>query len=295
MLLGLALCPLAAPAFAARRLVSVRPTSIAYNQGVAYDPRSGSFFFSGVTSATNSGLFRTDPRLRRTASRYAAIPASVQRFNHIGDLSFDSVRRRLLVPLECYYPRGGGNTCQRAAIGVADPHTLAVHYRVLLDASQIVKASWVEISPDGRWIWTSAGRHLIAYRASDVNPATAARQRTAGAAGLVGHDLGAVLPTAGLTGAAVLPSVAGYRLLLSLNRGTFFQVVSYLVTSASDGSPSIRSSPRPEMTVRRSTLNYEAEGLTVTARRAGAYPLKAPLHWQMLPSASLYMRVLNYA
>jgi hypothetical protein len=293
-LLALALCPLAAPALAAR-LVSVRPTSIAYNQGVTYDPRLGSFFFSGVTSATNSGLFRTDSRLRQTAARYAAIPASRQHFNHIGDLSFDPVRRRVLAPLECYYPRRGGNTCRRGAIGVADPRTLALRYRVLLDASQIAKASWAEISPDGSWIWTSAGRHLLAYRASDVSPATAARQRTGGAPGLVGRDLGAVLPTAGITGAAELPSVAGYRLLLSLNRGTFFQVVSYLVTTAPDGSPSISSSPRPEISVRRSTRNHEAEGLVVTPRRAGAYPLGAPLHWQMLPSFSLYMRILSYA
>ena len=169
---------LTAPALAATRLVSARRASILYNQGVAYDPRLGSFFFTGVTSLTNSGLFRTDSRLRRTGTRYAAISASPQRFNHIGDLSFDPVRRRLLVPLECYYPYRGGNTCRRGAIGVADPVTLALRYRVLLDSSQIVKASWVESSPDGRWIWTSAGTHLLGYPAAEVSAATASSSRS---------------------------------------------------------------------------------------------------------------------
>ena len=289
---------LAPPAIAARRVVSVRSTSIAYNQGASYDPRLGSFFFAGVTSLDNSGLFRTDSRLRRTASRYAAIPANPQRFNHIGDLSVDSVRRRLLVPLECYYPLRGGNTCRRAAIGVADPRTLALRYRVLLDAAQIAKASWAECSPDGRWIWTSAGTHLLAYRAGEVSVVTAARQRAGTAPGLVGRDLGPVLPTSGITGAAVQASsrLGGYRLLLSLNRGALFQLVSYDVTTTPDGSPAIAgTAPRIEVSVRRSTLNHEPEGLAVTAKRAGAYPLGAPLHWQMLPASPVHIRVLSYS
>jgi hypothetical protein len=99
-LLAMALSPLAQPAVAARGLVSVRPVSIAYNQGVAYDRATGGWFFSGATSPTNSGLFRTDSRLRPTAGRYAAIPVTREGFNHIGDVSFDPPRRRLLVPLE---------------------------------------------------------------------------------------------------------------------------------------------------------------------------------------------------
>jgi hypothetical protein len=295
-LLAIALSPLVQPAVASRGLVSVRPVSIAYNQGVAYDRTTGGWFFSGATSPINSGLFRTDSRLRPTAARYVAIPATPERFNHIGDVSFDSARRRLLVPLECYFPRRGGNTCGRAAIGVADPRTLALRYRLLLDSSQIAKAAWVEISPDARWIWTSAGTHLLAYRAAEVSAATASRQRVGTAAGLVGRDLGPILPSSGVTGAAASGSTAGrYRLLLSLNRGAFFQVVSYPLGTAADGSPVIvGSGPRVEISVRRSTLNREPEGLAVTPRRGVGYPLGGPLHWQMRPAASLYMRLLTY-
>jgi hypothetical protein len=295
ILVAIALSPLVQPAAARRGLASVRPVSIAYNQGVAYDGATGGWYFSGATSTTNSGLFRTDSRLRPTAGRYAVIPPGPERFNHIGDLTLDRVRRRLLLPLECYYPRGGGNVCGRAAIGVADPHTLAFRYRVRLSTSQIVKAAWVEASPDARWIWTSAGTHLLAYAAADVNPAMALRQR-AGAGGIVGRDLGPLLPTAGVTGAAVSGSTAGrYRLLLSLNRGSFFQVVSYAVATAADGSPLIADPrPRVEASLRRSALNREPEGLAVSPRRLGAYPLGGSLHWQVRPAVSLYMRLLAY-
>ena len=295
-LLAIALSVPAQPAVGARGLASVRPVSIAYNQGVAYDRTTGAWFFSGATSLTNSGLFRTDPRLRPTAGRYAAIPVTAERFNHIGDVSFDAARRRLLVPLECYYPRRGGNTCRRAAIGVADPRTLALRYRVLLDSSQIAKAAWVEISPDARWIWTSTGTHLLAYRAAEVSAVTASRQRAGVAGGLVGRDLGPVLPGPGVTGAAASGPAAGrYRLLLSLNRGAFFQVVSCELGTGADGSPALAGpGPRVKISLRRSALNREPEGLAVTPRRGAGYPLGGPLHWQIRPAASLYMRMLTY-
>jgi hypothetical protein len=102
--------------------------SIAYNQGIAFDRARGDFFFDGVSSTTNSGLYRTNSRLARTGADTAVIPATREGYNHAGDLSFDPLRQRVLLPLECYYPAAGGNTCGTGAIGVADPVTLRGTY-----------------------------------------------------------------------------------------------------------------------------------------------------------------------
>ena len=100
------------------------------------------------------------------------IPASVRMgegYNHIGDLSWDaSEGGRLLLPLECYSPGqpNGGNTCRTGSIGVADPQSLQWRYYVKLDPTEIRKAMWNEVSPDGELVWTSAGDDLLAYRSA---------------------------------------------------------------------------------------------------------------------------------
>ena len=130
-----------------------------YWQGVTVDPQ-GNLYFDGVFS----GLYRTDPALRETGRRDDAIPASVRMgegYNHIGDLSWDaSEGGRLLLPLECYYPGepNGGNTCRTGSIGVADPQSLQWRYYVKLDPTEIRKAMWNEVSPDGELVWTSSRR-----------------------------------------------------------------------------------------------------------------------------------------
>lgn len=295
----------AAPAFASWSLTSTRTASVAYNEGVAFDPALGNFFFAGVDSPTNSGLYRTTAGLSLQAANTAVIPPTKQGYNHVGDLSFDATnvsstdpgKPRVLLPLECYYPNSGGNTCGSGAIGVVDPGTLAFLYYVRLWTGQIQKAMWDEISPDGRWIWTSSGTHLLAYNAAEVNQTTADNQLAGVWGGISGKDLGAVLPTGSVTGGAFYTDpVSGVpRLLLSLDRGTYFQVVSYGVGTASDGSPILLSpTPSTELTVTQSSSNDEPEGLATTGFFNGSYPLGGVLHWQMLPSIKLYSRILNY-
>jgi hypothetical protein len=60
---------------------------------------------------------------------------------------------------------------------------------------------WVESEPGGRWIWTSSGTHLLVYRSADISAATAHRQGGGQQAGIVGLDLGSVLPSGAVTGA----------------------------------------------------------------------------------------------
>jgi hypothetical protein len=295
----------AAPAFAGWKLNSTSTTSVAYNQGIAFDQALGNFFFAGVDSTTNSALYRTDSRLSLQADNTAVIAPTKQGYNHVGDLSFDATnvsstdtgKPRVLLPLECYYPSSGGNTCGSGAFGVVDPSSLAFLYYVRLWTGQIQKAMWDEISPDGRWIWTSSGTHLLAYNAADVNKTTADNQLSGVWGGIGGKDLGAVLPTANVTGATFYTdSVSGVaRLLLALNQGTYFQVISYGVGTAADGSPVLLSAiPNTEVTVTQSSSNNESEGLATTGAFNGSYPLGGVIHWQILPSIKLYSRILNY-
>jgi hypothetical protein len=148
---------------------------LSYWQGVTVDPH-GNLYFDGVVS----GLYRTDAALRETGRSDDAIPTSVRMgegYNHIGDISWDaSEAGRLLLPLECYYPGepNGGNTCQTGSIGVADPQSLQWRYYVKLDATEIRKAMWNEVSPDGELVWTSSGDDLLAYRTVDVAQLNAA-------------------------------------------------------------------------------------------------------------------------
>ncbi len=164
---------LAAPALAGWTLSSTSTASVAYNQGITFDSQTvgqtaRSFFFDGVSSTSNSALYRTDSRLSRTASNTAVIPPTKEGYNHAGDPSFDPSESRVLVPLECYYPNSSpSNTCSSSAFGVVDPGTLAFLYYVKLWTPQIQKAMWDEITPDGQWIFTSSGTHLLAYKAAD--------------------------------------------------------------------------------------------------------------------------------
>ena len=289
----------AAPALAGWRPTGVTGSSIAYNQGISFDPARGDFFFDGVSSATTSGLYRTNSRLAETAANVAVIPATREGYNHAGDLSFDPVGRRVLLPLECYYPENGGNTCGIGAIGVADPVSLRFRYYVNLGTAQIQKAMWAEISPDGRWIWTSSGTHLLVYRAADVNPTTAARQRAGTLGGITGKDLGSVLPTGSVTGAAFYQDafMRAPRLLLALNQDTYSEVISYAIGSARNGSPTIAGGPRSEITVAVSALDNESEGLAVTGAGLALNPLGGVLDWLILPAVtptSVNSEILSY-
>jgi hypothetical protein len=291
---------LASPALAEWKLGSTTTASIAYNQGITFDQALGNFFFVGVSSTSNSALYRTNARLSRTASNTAVIPPTKEGYNHAGDASLDpknvsitdTATPRVLLPLECYYPSSNpSNTCGSGAFGVVDPATLAFRYYVKLWTPQIQKAMWDEISPDGQWIFTSSGTHLLVYNAADINKQRADYQRAGVWGGLGGTDLGAVLPTGDVSGAGFYQG----RLFLSLNRGTSFQVVSYGIGTASGGSPMLLdATPTIEITITRSSANSEPEGLAVTAAFNGSYPLGGVLHWQMLPSVKLTSRVLNY-
>jgi hypothetical protein len=275
-------------------------SSIAYNQGITFDRAQSGFLFDGVSSLTSSGVYRTDGRLAPVAATAAVIPSTKEGYNHAGDLSFDPLRRRILLPLECYDANAGGNTCGTGAIGVVDPVTLRLRYYVNLDHRQIRKAMWDEISPDGRWIWTSSGTHLLAYRANEVNRSIARHQRDGRIGGIAGVDLGAALPTGAVTGATFYrdPRTRVLRLLLSLNLGDRFAVVSLRTATATTGRPRLLSAhPSTIITVGRSALNNEPEGLAVTAKGDRGFPLGGSLHWQMLPritQSTLFTRILNF-
>jgi hypothetical protein len=288
------------PAVAGWRLVGQHTASIAYNQGVAFEGARGELFFDGVSSPTNSGLYRTDAFLREDGANTAVIPTTSEGYNHAGDLSFDPYRGRILLPLECYYPQSGGNTCGGGAIGVVDPVTLRFRFYVNLAPRQIKKAMWVESGPDGRWIWTSSGTHLVVYRSSDISAATAHRQRSGRQAGIVGIDLGSVLPSGAVTGATFYrDGRAGTpQLLLSLNLRDTFEVVSIRIGTDSHQQPKLLSRPTAIVSVRRSLLNAEPEGLTITTNPHSRHQLRGLLQLQMLPAitpSTIFSRILSYA
>src|SRR4051812_19457369 len=125
-LLVLATCLAAAPARAADpgrwRVTGTTTLPILYYQGVTVDP-ARNFYFDGIYV----GLYRTSPGFTETARTADVIPPEVhasERYNHIGDISWDRAEGgRILLPLECYVPNGpnGGNPCLHGSIGVADP------------------------------------------------------------------------------------------------------------------------------------------------------------------------------
>jgi hypothetical protein len=256
-LLAVAVCLcVMAPAAEARgpdRWVLTGATSIpiTYWQGLTSDPAKRNVFFVGVFE----GLWRTTPYLNQTAGVGAAIPADVKAnegYNHIGDPTWN--RGRVVLPLECYYPGAGGNTCGNGAFGVADPSTLAWRYYVKLDPAEIPKAMWAETSPDGKLVWTSSGNDLLAYRSSDIvasaPPIHAARRLT-----------GAVPPT-GVTGAVFEHG----RLLLAGERDGTYQAW------AVDTKTGKR---RLELEMK---VCGESEGLDVIKMLGGR------LHWLIAPS-----------
>jgi hypothetical protein len=192
---------------------------VTYWQGLTSNPSESRFFFVGIFR----GLWKTNPRLGETAGVSDAIPSSVAQtegYNHIGDPTWKPADGgRVILPMECYDPGSGQNTCNKGAFGVADPGTLAFRYYVNLDPAEIPKAMWAETSPNGALIWTSSGDDLLAYRSSDVSFANRAPN------GPVIHAVrrlpGAVPPT-GITGAVFR---AG-KLLLSGESNGVYQVWS---------------------------------------------------------------------
>jgi hypothetical protein len=183
---------------------------------------------------------------------------------------------------------------------VADPRSLQFLYYVNLNARQISKAMWIEVSPDGRWLWTSSGTHLLVYRAADMNRDAARRQRAGTMRGITGKDLGAVLPSSGVTGAAFDEDALTRRprLLLALNRGASSEVISYSIFMGNHSPKLLSRTPRTEVMVPRSFAANESEGLAVTRLGPTVRPLGGVLHWLMLPlitGTSVYSEIFNYA
>ena len=257
-----------------------KTTSVSYWQGITFDPVARNFYFDGVST----GLYRTTESLARTGGIGNVIPSSVRSaegYNHLGDLSFDTGKGgRLLLPLECYYPGqpNGGNTCQTGSIAVAAPGTLSWQYYVKLDPAYIKKAMWAEVAPDG-WIWTSSGRDLLAYSAADVIPANAAPHGPK----LVPQRFIGVLATSSVSGATFYDG----RLFLALNRGSYFEVVSYEIGTTGTG-PELVSGPVREIERTKSSSLYETEGL------ATANAFNGVLHWQIQPQIPLSARIITF-
>ncbi|HEV8152445.1 MAG TPA: hypothetical protein VGP78_05910 [Solirubrobacteraceae bacterium] len=255
----------AAPASAADparwRISDVRNVPLEYFQGLTHDP-AGNRYFDGVFE----GLYKTDADLVERVRVPVALPASVQAlgFNHIGDFTWNPAEGgRLILPLECYTPGGpnGGNTCGRGAFGVADPATLGWRYLVRLDPADIPKAMWAESSPDGQLVWTSSGKDLVAYGASDVSAATAA----AGTAIRPVRRLTGAVPPSGVTGGAFFRG----RLLIPGQNGLEpLQIWSVDVNGAS-----------PQRLEVELPINGESEGVDVVPDGSGL------LHYLISPFA----------
>lgn len=175
-----------------------------YYQGIASDPAKR-LFFNGV----HVGLYRTDALLGETARNDDVIPPDVharEQYNHIGDIAWDAREGgRILLPMECYYPRAApgqedpNNTCNTGSFGVADPETLRWRYYVKIDPAVMAKAMWVAVSPDGQLAWTGIGKDLFAFSMDDISEANAA---PAGPAIKPVRVLRNARPPSGVTGAA---------------------------------------------------------------------------------------------
>jgi hypothetical protein len=253
-------------------------TSVNYWQGITFDAGARTFNFDGPAE----GLWRTNATLARLAGRGQGIPAQVKStegWNHLGDLSYDATRARLLVPLECYWPSAPDpNTCKTGGIAVVDPVTLAWQYYVKLDPAEISKAMWAEVSPDGRWLWTSSGTDLLAYDASQISAANA---------GPPGPPLRAVKRVAGALRASSVSGAAfdADRLYLAYDRGTYIQVLSYPVDAASGD---VGTAWRLELQRTKTSTLYETEGL------AFGSALNGRLHWQIQPRTPLYSAIYTF-
>jgi hypothetical protein len=254
-------------------------TSVNYWQGITFDAATRTFNFDGPAQ----GLWRTDAQLTRLAGRSTGIPSAVtstEGWNHLGDLTFDAGGGpRLLVPLECYSPLASDpNTCHTGGFGVVDPVTLQWRYYVKLDPAQISKAMWVEVSPDGRWVWTSSGTDLLAYDATQISPE---RAGPGGAPLVAAKRIVGVLRAPSVSGAAFL----GDRLYLAFDRGSYVQVLSYPVNPTTGD---VGTAWRLEIQRTKSSSLYETEGLAVADALGGT------LHWQIHPQSRLYARILHF-
>ena len=251
------------------RLVSASETPRSYYQGIAAGRRN--VFFVG----THGALFKTSFQLddRRAGPREVPKAASTgDGYNHAGDLGW--IRRgraRLLVPLECFQPHapGGGNTCGRGAIAVADARTLDWLHVARLSPDEIDKAMWAEPSPDGRLVWTSVGRDLLAYSAAGVLAPADPDAELHPVVGLAG-----VSPMTKVTGATFV----GERLFVAGRRGKRVQVWSIDLT---------KRTRRLEID---RVADGESEGLAAFDGAGGT------LHWQVQPfkRRGARGRVLNY-
>ena len=215
--------------------------------------------FTGIAE----GAYRTNSKLKQTAGSDSEIPAVVKTaegYNHIGDGSFDqSEGGRFLLPMECYYPGAGGNTCKTGSIGVVDPQNLAWRYYVKLDPTSIAKAMWVEMSPDGQYAWTSSGDDLLAYRSSEISAKNAA---PSGSVIKPARTLpGALKGLGGVTGAVFWRG----KLLVAGQKGGAFQINS--IDTAS-GAVKLEA---------EQTLSGESEGLDIVPVAGGL------LQWQIMP------------
>lgn len=200
LLVFVAVAALAAPALAAPTdhwtEVGRTETPLYYYQGMTHD-ESGNRYFTGI----HVGLWRTDSALNETGGNPDVIPPEVhlrEQYNHIGDPSYSG--GKIYLPLECYYPPAG-NTCKTGAIGIADAETLEMEYYVKLDPSEIKKAMWCEVSPDGQFLWTQEGNDLLAYSMTDMTTSHAAPGNAPVKA--VRKLVGAV-PASGITGATFI-------------------------------------------------------------------------------------------
>jgi hypothetical protein len=224
------------------------PIPITFYQGVTADPLGG-LYFDGIVNGLHRGARSVDPEIPPDVT-------ATQGYDHIGDIAWDRRERgRLILPLECYTPGApnGGNTCGHGAFGVADPATLRWRYLVALDPSEIAKAMWAEVSPDGKLVWTSSGSDLLAYRADQIKPG-------AGPLRSAKRLPGAVPPT-GVTGATFY----GDRLYLAGQSGGTFELWSVDVRTGSR---------RLEL---RRAYSGESEGLAAIDRSDGV------LHWIVTP------------
>jgi len=241
--------------------VGYDPVPLEYFQGVTSDPQRN-LFFDGLFQ----GLYRTNADLVEQGRNNAAIPLDVnqrEKYNHIGDITWDSREGgRVLLPLECYLPIIG-NFCGTGSVGVADPATLQWRYYVKLDPAFIDKVMWAETSPDGKLLWTSngavnGGHDLLAY---DMDEITAANAAPDGPLLRPVRVLPDAVPPSGITGAVFYQG----RLLLAGQGGGPFRVWSVDLT---DGSRQLEI---------EKTIVGESEGLDYVDVRGGK------LHWLITP------------
>ena len=237
------------------RLTSTRHIPLTYYQGSAADG-AGHFFFNG-----HVGLYRTDASLRLQKRDDDIIPPAVhlrEGYDHIGDIDYDVYGKRVLLPMECYYERFSTRVCKTGSIGVVDPTTLKWRYYVKLDPTEIPKAMWCTVSPDGQLLWTSSGDDLLAYRMSDISRAHAAP--TAAPIHSVRRIVGGV-PEAGITGGAFYQG----RLYLAGQQDRTFSVSSLDLATGNLRLEIVRE------------IVGEGEGLSVMPALGGV------LHWTVMP------------